>query len=154
MSLDTLISKRVKKKKEDGEGYMVLMSVSDRDQRPEFYAIPPDTKKGTSLLFGNYYEYTFKEHRVLICAVPQSVQMKSGEKEKHYATYKAGFHIWKNKQDAIERLNWMRIILLNGPGQCILCRVHYRKAYVSGLIDGASVVVAKVISLQHVEEID
>lgn len=58
-------------------------------------------------------------------------------------SYILGHHIWKHEYDAQQQLHWMKIILFQEEGECVIRRIKYAGAYAQGWIDKAPVLVVK-----------
>ncbi len=145
MSLDTLNEKPPEIK--EGTGYVVLELVSDRNNWGTFKLVPPNTEETRKTEMPGNELCNANLKNTLTCNLPQI-----GDKKGVHATYKSGFHVWKNEEDAEEHLGWMLIMLAGTGTSLALHKVQYYGAFAEGLIEDRPVVITKQMQIHvHVE---
>ena len=148
MSLDTLNTKKLKIKAViAGIGYQVFYV---KGQNQAHFMVDPDIKE----VYENTERGIYPNHKVL--AKTKNIltcKFLQGKRKKRL-TYKAGFHIWKNKLDAASRLEWMQIMRAGKEGRCVLREVEYSQISAEGLIDDAHVIIAGSIHIRKPRRLD
>lgn len=115
-----------------------------------FSVIDPDPTEVChhSSLLGYCHEYLADQSHLFTCNLEQEWP---GKTKLIRAPYNAGFHIWKNKEDAAQHLYWLEIMTIAEPGLRALREVHYTRAFATGTIEGCPIVMAASISIQQLD---